>query len=197
MKSDALADDIRWHRLRRRQVRCLGCGEVHAGLADLASSAPEVWPGPAEPEPNGAVLSKDHLLTEDFCILHGQHYFVRCVLEIPIIGTDERFGYGVWSTLSERNYKLYLDTFDSGEQDGLGPWFGWFSNRLKGYPDSLSLKCQVHPRSGRQRPRIELEPTDHPLAVEQREGISFDRLLQLFALNGHDLGLGPAESNQP
>ena len=67
----------------------------------------------------------------------------------------------------------------------LGPRFGWFSNRLKGYPDTLNLKCQVHPRAGRQRPWIELEATDHPLALEQRNGITFDRLLEILALHGH------------
>jgi hypothetical protein len=34
---------------------------------------------------------------------------------------------------------------------------------------------------------IELEPTDHPLAVEQRDGITFDRVLEIYALHGHDL----------
>ena len=60
-------------------------------------------------------------------------------------------------------------------------------DRLKSYPDTLNMKCQVHPREGRQRPTIELEPTDHPLAIEQRDGITFDRLLTIYALNGHDL----------
>jgi hypothetical protein len=31
------------------------------------------------------------------------------------------------------------------------------------------------------RAAIELEPTDHPLAVEQREGITVDRWKQLVA----------------
>jgi hypothetical protein len=51
----------------------------------------------------------------------------------------------------------------------------------------VNLKCHVRPRSGRQRPLIELEPTDHPLSVEQRDGISIDRLLEIYAINGHDL----------
>lgn len=58
---------------------------------------------------------------------------------------------------------------------------------LKGYPDTLNLKCQVHPQAGRQRPYLVLEPTEHPLAVEQQNGLTFDRLLEIYALNGHDL----------
>jgi hypothetical protein len=35
------------------------------------------------------------------------------------------------------------------------------------------------------RPRIELEPTDHPLAVEQREGISAARLAEIYSYFAH------------
>jgi hypothetical protein len=39
----------------------------------------------------------------------------------------------------------------------------------------------VHLRSGGRRPAIELEPTDHPLAIEQREGISIARVEEIAA----------------
>jgi hypothetical protein len=32
-----------------------------------------------------------------------------------------------------------------------------------------------------ERPLLELEPTDHPLAVHQREGIPFERLREIVA----------------
>jgi hypothetical protein len=51
----------------------------------------------------------------------------------------------------------------------------------------LALKSQVRPSDGRQRPFVELEPTDHPLAIEHADAISFDRLMQIYALNGHDI----------
>ena len=133
-------------------------------------------------------------LSEDLCILGGDSFFIRCVLELPIIGSGgQSLGIGVWSSLSKPNFDLYVDTFDSGEQGGLGPWFGWFSNQLKGYPDTLNLKCRVHPRGGRERPWVELEPTEHPLAREQRDGITLDRVLELHALNGHDLARAVAD----
>jgi hypothetical protein len=34
----------------------------------------------------------------------------------------------------------------------------------------------------RQHPCIELEPADHPLAVEQQQGITLDRLLHPWAV---------------
>ncbi len=35
------------------------------------------------------------------------------------------------------------------------------------------------------RPYIELEPTDHPLAVEQRTGITVERVQQIFEAMTH------------
>jgi hypothetical protein len=179
--------DERWARLKGRGWTCAACGQEHQGLFDLGAAAPGHWQGPPDPQPNSAVVDCTHCLTEDFCIIDGQHYFIRCVLELPLAGAadGERFAFGVWSTLAEKNFRIYLETFDEGGQ-GLGPWFGWFSNRLAGYPDTLNLKCQVHPRGGRQRPWIELEPSSpHPLARESREGITYERLLEIYAAYGH------------
>jgi hypothetical protein len=158
----------------------------HSGVFDLGLDMPEAWPGPREPKENRDLTRGEDVLTEDFCISEGS-FFVRCVLLLPIIGTDESFGYGVWSTLAEKNFWTYVETFDSGDQGKLGPWFGWFSNHLKGYPETLNIKCRVHPRSERKRPLLELEPTGHPLSIESREGVTLTRLFEIYALHGHDL----------
>jgi hypothetical protein len=49
------------------------------------------------------------------------------------------------------------------------------------YPETLGLKTFVRQRGIGVRPYIELEPTDHPLAVEQREGITKERLGEIAA----------------
>ncbi|HXN55442.1 MAG TPA: DUF2199 domain-containing protein [Myxococcales bacterium] len=60
-----------------------------------------------------------------------------------------------------------------------GPYFGWFMNYLPGYPSTLWLKTRAHLRPAPLRPVLELEPTDHPLALEQRNGISIDRFREI------------------
>ena len=183
-----LADDPRWRRLWARSYRCSSCDEDHQGLLDLACDNPEQWPESPLKAPNSALDLTGNFLSSDFCVLHDEHFFVRVVLELPIIGSDGRtFGFGVWATLGRENFVRYVNTFDSGEQAELGPWLGWFSNRLMGYPDTLNLKCRLHMQNNRQRPRVELQPTDHPLAVEQHSGVTFDRLLDLYAIYGHDI----------
>jgi hypothetical protein len=183
-----LESDPRWRRLHDRSWVCPCCGETHAGLFDLACDHPAPWPEGQARSPNSIVSTSNHFLSEDFCVLNGESHFARCVLELPILGSNgARFGYGVWSSLAKKNFDIYVENFDNAERGELGPWFGWFSNQLVGYRNTVGLKCKVHPRRGRQRPWIELERTDHPLALEQRNGITFDRVLEIYTINGHDL----------
>src|SRR5205823_5948243 len=107
-----LQSDPRWHRLHDRPWVCTSCGATHIGLFDLACAKPDAWQGSEEYGPNSMALSSTHFLSEDFCVLHDQHYFVRCILELPILGAEnERFAFGVWSTLSKKNFALYVETF--------------------------------------------------------------------------------------
>jgi hypothetical protein len=43
----------------------------------------------------------------------------------------------------------------------------------------------VHIRDNGIRPYIELQPTDHPLAIEQRNGITVERVAELYSLMMH------------
>jgi len=79
---------------------CAQCGADHEGMFDLAADAPVHWDGAEVYEPNGALRRDGDFLSEDFCVLGGEHFFVRCVFDIPVHGMAEKFGLGVWSTLS-------------------------------------------------------------------------------------------------
>lgn len=50
---------------------------------------------------------------------------------------------------------------------------------------TLNLKTNLHTQPVGRRPTIELEPTDHPLAVEQRSGITHARVRKLAELTLH------------
>jgi hypothetical protein len=45
----------------------------------------------------------------------------------------------------------------------------------------MNLKTMVHLRDNGTRPFIELEPTQHPLAVEQKTGITAERVAEIYA----------------
>jgi hypothetical protein len=156
---------------------CPTCGEPHDGeLPAVTAAAPLVW------DKASAQERADHFdLTTDTCIWKDEHFFVRGVLELPLKDRDGVLSFGVWTSLSRDSFFRYLPTFDEeNEADRLKlpPMFGWFSNSLPGYPETLNLRCSAHARTGGLRPLIELEPTDHPLAIAQREGIPFGQAVE-------------------
>jgi hypothetical protein len=135
---------------------------------------------PEEQRPTRCVLGSDN------CIIDGESFFVRGCIDIPVHGEDEPFSWGVWVSLSESSYKQWVESFHLERRSHIGPFFGWLNAWLKPYPETMNLKTRAHLRDAGTRPYIELEPTDHPLAVEQREGISIERVAELYALMVHD-----------
>ena len=175
-------------RLSAARWRCASCDDEHEGMFALAACAPYVWPHPEVPEPNGALRMDGDFLSEDFCVLGGEHFFVRCSLDLPVHGLEQPFGFGIWSTLSRTNFDKYVDGFDDGDYQDFGPWTGWFSNALEVFGDTLNLPCWVEPQSERLRPLVSFGDLDHPIAIAQREGISAERVLEIYAAYGHAPG---------
>jgi hypothetical protein len=121
-----------------------------------------------------------HLGTDD-CVIDEEFFFVRGCLEIPVIGEVEPFSWGVWVSLSQANYLEWVKCYESEKRSHIGPFFGWLNAWIKPYPDTISLKTNVHLRDDGIRPFIELQSTDHPLAIEQRMGITVERVAELYA----------------
>lgn len=155
--------------------RCSQCGAWHDGLPlAYGPEAPIYWYGLTPDE-----RSTRFVLEPDYAVLDGQHFFVRGALRIPIHGHDAPFTWVTWVSLSRENYARFVDPPFAPEASGNSPMFGWLSSEVEGYPSTVNLKAYVHPLPRGQRPLIELEPTDHPLAVEQREGITWQRVQEI------------------
>jgi hypothetical protein len=156
----------------RMGYRCACCGDVHDDLPDMGLEAPD--PYLAVPEEERAVRAT---FTPDRCTVRdadGEHYFIRGVILIPVHDRETPFGLGAWVSQSRANYERYE------RDEASGTTFGWLVNHIAHYPVStFLLKTQVHFRVGDQRPTIELEPSDHPLAVEQRGGITLTRAWEI------------------
>jgi hypothetical protein len=125
-------------------------------------------------------------LGSDQRIIDDQHHFVRGCLQIPVLDGLGPFIWGVWISLSEKSFERMSELWETPGREGEPPYFGWFSASLPGYPETLNPKTIVHTRPIGQRPLIELEPTDHPLAVEQREGITMARVQEIAEIVLHD-----------
>jgi hypothetical protein len=158
------------------------CGEVHEGLpSDWGFAEPAYW--------NDERDRHDGFLDGDLCVIRNRgaepDYFVRGMIEIPILdGTTEdetSFGIGAWTSLSERNFTWYSENWEADRDAQGGAWFGWLSNSVPVYPETLSLKADVFLQGKSLRPAIVIQPSDHPLAIDQERGITLARARELSA----------------
>ena len=165
--------DLRW--------TCHTCGEEHEGLPlDWAFDRPTYWDGGRGP---------DDGLSSDLCTWTDDdgtlNYFIRGVLHVPIRGGDETLRYGVWSSLSEQSLGRVLELWDDPRRVHEPPYFGWLANSLPGYPQTLNLSVDVVTAELELPPAIVLHDGDHPLAREQRHGITMERVREIAALHMH------------
>jgi hypothetical protein len=120
------------------------------------------------------------VLEDEICIIQAEHYFVRTRLVIPVLDAEDDFEWGVWVSLSRDNFRRMLDLWTTPGREREPAYFGWLSTELPAYAmQTLNLKTEVHTERVGTRPHIVLEPTDHPLAVEQRTGITVERVQQI------------------
>ncbi|WP_344345638.1 DUF2199 domain-containing protein [Kitasatospora putterlickiae] len=156
---------------------CSCCDGRHDGPPrSYGSPAPVNW------KPRYA-RRRDSELTGDQCVIKGRHFYVHGLIEIPVLDGGDPFSWGVWVSLSEANFARVHDLWEDPAREQEPPYFGWLTTELPVYPEStLLLKTHVRTRAVGLRPLIELEPTDHPLAVEQREGITADRVREFADL---------------
>src|SRR6185437_12398419 len=92
---------------------------------------------------------------------------------------------GVWVSVSEESFHYILARWTSQIAPDEPPRFGWLSTWINGYPEPSEIRCNIFLRSGTLRPRIVLQPTEYPLAVEQHRGITLDRVKEIAAGAGH------------
>ena len=118
-------------------------------------------------------------LGPDSCVIDEKEFYVRGCLEIPVHQHEEPFSWGAWVSLSRDSFARYAELHDNAEREPGARFVGWLSSAIPGYPAEEPLRAALHIRAWPTRPLIELEPTEHPLAVEQRSGISGARVREI------------------
>lgn len=159
------------------KFKCSVCGKTH-DLPAMTFAAPDYWSGLSP-----AQRAKGQITADD-CIVDGQH-FIRCTLPVAIKGETEPFTFGIWAWTTPANYQKFAAAFRDQDQSKVGALAAKLANNLpEEFQGALGLRCMLWPQDKRQRPIVQLEPTDHPLSNAQRDGLSFERIHRLL----HDYG---------
>ena len=176
---------------RSFEFKCEQCKEIHRGSPSFSYASPFIPQLSDEEYARRVELSDDlcRVLPVSVVVNASPEYWIRVILEIPILGAKEPFTWGVWVTQSEDSFNRYRDTFDDDQSDDGS--FGWLPNNLPVYSDQPlqgeidSFPCDVYWGPIGRRPKLVLHDVDHPLYRDQNEGVSWDRAIELAQITIH------------
>jgi hypothetical protein len=168
--------------------KCGSCEKWHSGpCLDFGYDSPIYWTEDhaklrARSITWSKILGKEPrtFLDDDYCAIEGEHFFVRGLIQLPILGSDKHFCWGVWGSLKRENFGKLRERDAETNPIGLPPMFSWLSNSIPEYSETLNLKMYAHVRGPGLRPLFELESADHPLTREYHDGISPERVREIM-----------------
>lgn len=147
---------------------CTECGKVHEDYPSLAYSGPVYYSELNENERNE--IAK---LTSDTCIIDYSdqiNRFIRVTLSQKINSNCKDLNYGFWVSLSEESFENYCSNFNN--PDHKAGYFGWISNNLEGYENTLNIPVDIHTQPNGQRPgAVPHHDHNHPFVIDYYKGI--------------------------
>src|SRR5215471_5214851 len=104
---------------------CEICGQFHAGqYISLAYDSPDPYAALKDDEKDRA-----HLGTDD-CVIGNDQFYLRGIIELPIVGLDESFLWGAWAGVWEKDYDEFAAHYDAeGREKLIGPYKVRLSNK--------------------------------------------------------------------
>jgi hypothetical protein len=138
--------------------RCATCGKSHVGVPmSFAAEFPDMYANMKREQRDTRAL-----IGSDQCVIDQQWFFLRGCLEVPILGSEEPFVWGLWAWFKEVVYDEVTDFWTlEGREKLHGPYKGRLANALTVYPETHNLKTEISLQAVGTRPLFRIEETDH------------------------------------
>jgi hypothetical protein len=166
---------------------CATCGKQHQGLPrSFAADFPDMYANLTREERDTRTI-----IGSDQYVVDQLWFFIRGCLEIPVAGSSEPFLWGLWASVLEPAFDEISETWEKdGREKAHGPFKGRLANSLSVYAETFNLKVSIAIQPVGTRPLFIVDEAEHPLAIEQRNGISQNRVQELASLLLHQERLG-------
>lgn len=169
------------------RITCDGCGEEH----DLSEIEPSyTWPDaywdvrPDERE--FRIRAGPDALTIRHVDGAEHRYFLRVLLPFRVRGEGTSYCWGVWAEVSKADWTRTDELWSDPGQGSEPPFAATLANALKGFTGTLGLPGRMQLTGPTSVPDLTLLDTvHHPLAVEQREGVYPERVVEWAATHFH------------
>lgn len=152
-------------------MKCECCGaDIGEFAFDKAYAMPdEIW-DLSEQEREARTITDN-----DLCRLDDR-YFIRGVAYVPVLDSDQSYGWGIWVEVDIKDFKLYNENYDN-DNSNLPSFTGKIANALPNYKkETTGVSVEIKLGNETQRPTLFCRDYAHPLAQEQRDGIPLRRV---------------------
>ncbi|MBV8325687.1 DUF2199 domain-containing protein [Chryseobacterium sp.] len=149
---------------------CECCGEEKEDWPALAYNAPDFYYNLSDEELKTAILNSDLCIVEN---PESSHRFIRAVLIQEVHNDCRNLDYGIWVSLSEKNFTEYVDNYHNKEFKA--EYFGWLNTYFPDYDFSESIPTTVVVDNSIGRPFVfPHQSFEHPFVEDFYNGISVE-----------------------
>ncbi len=116
-------------------------------------------------------------LSGDQCIIDSKFYFIRGGIELSIEKSSDNFRWDIWVSVSEEVFKRMTEIWEDENRVLEKPYIGKIASQLEPYPTTLDLPVMIINQKVGCAPKIEILECNHPLYLEQENGINMERVI--------------------
>jgi hypothetical protein len=155
--------------------RCSVCKKVHEhSPLNYAARVPHSVLDVPESDRQSRVY-----LTNDQCVIDNRKFFLRGRVAIRIIDQPKPLIWGVWARVRQSDFKRAIELSTSEGREVEPAYRGLLDTELMIYGHTLNLEVLVNTQPVGMKPIFDIVSTTHILGIEQREGVSLERLREI------------------
>ena len=95
-----------------------------------------------------------------------------------LVDNEGEFYWNVWVEITEEDFTEINDTWNDQHRFLFPPFKGKIATQLEPYPSTIGLQVKIQNREVGVVPAVLLEKSDHPLFLEQENGINRNRVVE-------------------
>ena len=117
-------------------------------------------------------------ISADMCAIDRTRFFIRGLLPIPVRGRGIPYRIGIWAEVDEPTYARIYELWEDSSQVDEPLLPATLANDVPLVPSTIGMEIDIRLTGPTTQPDFFLRDTPHPLAVEQRRGVSAHRALE-------------------
>lgn len=151
---------------------CRKCGLVHDEWPSLEFCHPFYYSRLSRSEQEGQAE-----LIHDFCTIRNPSqtdHYIRAMITQKVNDHCDTLQYAVWILLNEDCFEDYSKNYFSNDHEAV--YFGFLSNQIPGYNNTLSVRVTIYAHKGMERPEAvpHKDQTRNKFVSDFYNGISAD-----------------------